>query len=124
MVTEITKEYMETGIETFDTILRVVMFYGTTCGPCKRTMPEYEKVAEYFTKKQAPVLFYKINAWAPEEQKRYCELTWGVNGVPHFKAFLGGCIIATKQGGGDEETIMKFLQECIDESFKQQGVRI
>lgn len=124
MVTELTMNDMNTGQNDSDSLLRIVMFYGATCGPCKRTMPHYETVAQYFTEKQSPILFYRINAWEPLEQKEYCENVWGIKGVPNFKAFLLGANIHTKQGGGDEQTMMKFLQECIDEAFKQYGVRI
>ena len=124
MVTEITKDEMNTGHEHIDQILRIVMFYGATCGPCKRTMPHYETVAQYFTAKNSPILFYRINAWEPVEQKEYCEKVWEIKGVPNFKAFLMGALIHTRQGGGDEQQMFKFLQECIDESFKQYGVRI
>lgn len=123
MIVEITKNEMNTGHENVDQILRIVMFYGATCGPCKRTIPHYETVAEYFTAKQSPILFYKINAW-DIEQKEYCENVWGINGVPHFKAFLLGTPIHSRQGSGDEAAMFKFLQECIDEAFKQYGVRI
>lgn len=123
MVTEITMDEMNTGHEQADQFLRVVMFYGATCGPCKRTMPHYETVAEYFTAKQSPILFYRINAWDPQ-QKEYCEKVWEVTGVPNFKAFLSGTLIHTRQGSGDESTMFKFLQECVDEAFKQHGVRI
>lgn len=124
MVTELTMNDMNTGQNDSDSLLRIVMFYGATCGPCKRTMPHYETVAQYFTAKQSPILFYRINAWEPFEQKEYCETVWSVKGVPHFKAFLLGANIHTRQGGGDEEKMFKFLQECIDEAFKQYGVRI
>lgn len=124
MVTEITMNDMNVGHEDTDTLMRVVMFYGATCGPCKRTMPHYETVAKYFTLKKSPVLFYRINAWEPVEQKEYCEQTWGIQGVPNFKAFVLGNVIHTRQGGGDEEQMFKFLQECVDEAFKQCGVRI
>lgn len=123
MVTELTVADMEQGFEESDMLMRIVMFYGATCGPCKRTMPHYETIAQYFTLKKSPVLFYKMNAWS-EENKEYCELVWDVKGVPHFKAFLDGQVIHTRQGSGDEEQMFKFAQECIDEAFKQKGVRI
>lgn len=124
MVTELTMHDMMQSRNEEDNIMRIVMFYGTTCGPCKRTMPNYETVAEYFTLKKAPVLFYRINAWEPIEQKEYCEQMWAIDGVPHFKAFLKGNVIHTKQGGGDEIKMFDFAQQCVDEAFKQYGVRI
>lgn len=124
MITEITMHQMNEALPEPDDIMRVLMFYGATCGPCKRTIPHYETVAQYFTAKQSPILFYKINAWAPQEQKEYCEQVWNINGVPHFKVYIRGEEIYTRQGGGDESTMFKFLQESIDEAFKRHGVRI
>jgi thiol-disulfide isomerase/thioredoxin len=124
MVTEITLEEMSKSSPEPDDDMRVLMFYGATCGPCKRTMPHYETVANYFSSKMSPVLFYKINAWEPLEQKLFCEKVWGTKGVPHFKVFLRGKEILSRQGAGDEEQMFKFLQNAIDEAFKQCGVRI
>jgi thiol-disulfide isomerase/thioredoxin len=124
MVIEISMNHMMEASPIEDEWMRIVMFFGSTCGPCKKTMPHYETIASYFSMKSSPILFYKINAWEPIEQKEYCEQVWGINGVPHFKAFLLGNVIHTKQGGGDEQTMFKFAQECIDEAFKQHGVRI
>jgi thiol-disulfide isomerase/thioredoxin len=124
MVIEITMDDLKVALPEPDDIMRVVMFYGATCGPCKRTMPNYETVAQYFTLKNSPIAFYRINAWEPIEQKEYCEQVWNIDGVPHFKVFLHGYEILTKQGGGDETVMFKFLQDAVDEAFKQRGVKI
>lgn len=124
MVTELTMHDMMQGLPEEDDVMRIVMFYGSTCGPCKNTMPHYETVAQYFTLKNSPVRFYRINAWEPFEQKEYCEQMWGIEGVPHFKVFLKGNVIHMRQGGGDEIKMFEFAQQSVDEAFKQYGVRI
>ena len=48
MITELTMEDLQTGLPTPDTDIRIVMFYGAECGPCKATMPNYEAVAKFF----------------------------------------------------------------------------
>jgi thiol-disulfide isomerase/thioredoxin len=124
MVTEITMQDMMDGQPTADTDLRVVMFYGPTCGPCKATMPHYETASQFFTERNARIKFLKINAWEPVEQANYCRETWKVEGVPHFKVFCKGEQLTERVGGGDEPTMMKFIHDGIDEAFKRFGERI
>lgn len=124
MVTEISMEYMKSGQLEPDDIMRVVMFYGSTCGPCKATMPNYEAVADFYTNNGTSILFYKINAWEPIEQRDYVNETWAIKGVPHFKVFCKGEVIMTKEGGGDEPTMKQFIVDAVDAAFKQLGVRI
>jgi thiol-disulfide isomerase/thioredoxin len=117
MVTEIDMSYMMQGQEIEDTDVRVVMFYGSTCGPCKATMPHYESAAEFFESKGAKIKFLRINAWEPEEQATYCRETWGVAGVPTFKTFFRGQQLQEKVGGGDESTMKKFFIDIVDEVY-------
>lgn len=124
MITEITMQDMQTGLPTPDNDIRIVMFYGPGCGPCKATIPNYEAAASFFKSKGARIEFFRINAWEPEEQKVYIAETWGISGVPHFKAFCRGEQIADRSGGGDEETMRKFIHDCVDEAFKRFGERI
>lgn len=124
MITEITKQDMERGLPTLDDDVRIIMFFGSTCGPCKATMPNYEAVSNYYNSKTNKIQFYKINAWEPEEQAQYCSEIWGIQGVPNFKAFCHGHLILEKSGGGDEQTMNKFVHDVIDEVFKRFGERI
>ena len=124
MVTEISMHEMVAGLPVPDNDIRVVMFFGPTCGPCQATQPHYEAAAKFFVEKNARIQFFRINAWEPEEQKVYCIETWGVQGVPHFKLFCYGEQILEKVGGGDEATMMKFIHDGIDEAFKRFGERI
>lgn len=124
MIVEITKKDMERGLPTPDNDIRVVMFYGPTCGPCKATMPNYEIASDFYNKKTNRIKFFKINAWEPQEQAKYCNEVWNIQGVPHFKAFCRGEMILDKVGGGDEEMMKKFIHDIIDEAFKKFGERI
>lgn len=120
MVTEITMNEMMHGVplERYNDMY-VIMFYGTNCGPCKATMPNYEAVAKVYKEKNAHIQFFKINAWEPEEQKVYCSSTWGIQGVPHFKVFCRSQQIIEKPGGGDEATMNQFIQDAIYETLKK-----
>lgn len=124
MVTEITMDDMVKGLPTPDNNLRVVMFYGSTCGPCKATMPHYEAAANFFISKGARMECFKINAWEPIEQATYCKETWGIDGVPHFKIFCKGEQILEKAGGGDERSMKHLLQKAVNEAFKRFGEKI
>jgi thiol-disulfide isomerase/thioredoxin len=117
MVTEITMQEMQAGQEAPDDDVRIVMFYGPTCGPCKATMPHYESTSEFFESRGARIKFYRINAWEPAEQAVYCKETWNVEGVPTFKAFCRGEQIKEKVGGGDEPTMKKFIIDVVDEAY-------
>jgi thiol-disulfide isomerase/thioredoxin len=119
MVTEITMQEMTNSQPIDDGKVRLVMFYGPTCGPCKATMPHYEEVSDFFQSRGANIECLKINAWEPAEQATYCRETWNINGVPTFKAFCHGQQIVEKVGGGDLPTMQKFMHDIVDEVFKR-----
>jgi len=124
MITELGMNEVINGQTKPDDVLRIVMFFGATCGPCKATMPNYELAANYYVGLNANINFYKMNAWEPQEQADFCKNSFKIEGVPHFKAFCRGQLIMEKVGGGDEATMKEFIQSCIDQTFKQFGVRI
>lgn len=124
MVTEIGIAELTAGLPAPDGFLRILMFFGSTCGPCKATMPNYEAASDYFDALNAPVKCFKINAWEPAEQMTYCNDVWKIQGVPTFKAFFNGEVIIDRQGGGDEVAMKNFIHECIDEVFKRFGVKL
>jgi thiol-disulfide isomerase/thioredoxin len=124
MITEITMQEMTEGLPTPDNYMRVVMFFGETCGPCKATMPNYELASNFYEERNALVKCFRLNAWQPEEQKKYCDEVWKITGVPTFKTFYKGNLILEKVGGGDEEAMRQFIHEGIDQVFKQFGEKI
>lgn len=117
-------DYMMKGQEVEDNDVRVVMFYGASCGPCKATMPHYESASDFFESKGAKMKFFRINAWEPAEHVTYCRETWGVTGVPTFKVFFRGKEIKEKVGGGDEATMKKFFVDIVDDVFVQHKEKI
>lgn len=121
MVTEITMHDMLTPLPEPENTIRVVMFYGSTCGPCKATMPHFELVSNMFANLPIDVKFFKINAWEPVEQKQFVEEIYQIHGVPHFKAFFRGEFVTERIGGGDEVTMRNFIYTAIDEVFKRYG---
>ncbi len=124
MITELTMQDMLNMAHTDDDRATIVMFYGSTCGPCKATMPHYEACSDFYESKNASIKFFRINAWEPEEQKQYCTDTWGVTGVPAFKSFYKNQFIIEKIGGGDEPAMKEFVHNIVDEVFKRFGEKI
>ena len=121
MVTEITMGDMLEPLPYQDNIIRIVMFYGETCGPCNATKPNYELISDMFENLPVDIRFFKINAWHPVEQKDFISTTYGISGVPHFKVFFRGEAVHEKIGGGDAPTMRKFVYDAIEEVFKRYG---
>lgn len=123
MVTEITMQDMLISLPISENTIRVVMFFGAGCGPCKATMPHYEAVSTMFESLPIDIKFFRINAWEPAEQKQFVEDVYGINGVPHFKVFFKGELLTEKIGGGDEPALRSFIYSTIEELFKRYGVK-
>ena len=124
MVNDITMENMQPGGMPEDDDMHVVMFYGTTCGPCKATMPHYEATSEFFEERGARIKFHRIDAWNPPEQAKYVKEVWKVEGVPNFKAFFRSQVVEEKKGGGREENLKIFVHNAIDNVYKKFGEKI
>jgi thiol-disulfide isomerase/thioredoxin len=102
-----------------DENLNIVMFFGKTCGPCKASMPHYEEVAKFYVERSDRIKFYKFHVWETDEHRVHCEQTWGIQGVPNFRAFSRGDTISDLKGGGDFDFLHKFVHNSIDEIFKR-----
>lgn len=126
MITEITMEDLQRGdiFRVLEDVVSVIMFFGPTCGPCKATMPHYENICQFFYNRTDKIKMYRINAWAPEEQKSYCETIWGVKGVPTFKIMFQDKLIHTRTGGGDDVALKEMVVTAIDSVFKDYGAII
>ena len=114
MVNDITMENMQPGGMPEDDCMHVVMFYGTTCGPCKATMPHYEDISNHYEKLDMKIKFHRIDAWTPEEQAEYCKEVWEIQGVPTFKIFYGGHVLHNHTGGGDYKKLHEIFEFCIN----------
>jgi thiol-disulfide isomerase/thioredoxin len=74
--------------------LHVVMHYGSTCGPCKMTIPFYSAVETHFLEHNVTnVKFYWFHQWEDAYKPFIEENNLGVNGVPTFKYFYMGDVI-------------------------------
>lgn len=124
MVTEITMHNFDDVLNANESSVKIVMFFGATCGPCKATIPHYEAAVEFFQTRGCKIECFKINAWEPVEQKEFCSTVWKIHGVPHFKAFFKGNLVTERIGGGDEEFMKSFLHEVVDITFKNFGEKI
>lgn len=123
MVTEITMHDFDRVLVKNMEFAKVIMFFGSTCGPCKATMPYYEAASDFFQSRNCKIQFYRINAWEPEEQREFCNAK-GINGVPHFKVYHNATLLTEKIGGGDEQHMRNFLHEIVDLTFKNFGEKL
>lgn len=74
--------------------LHVVMHYGVNCGPCKTTMPHYERVEKHFLEYNVTnVKFYKFHQWEQSYKEFIESNNLKTNGVPTFRYFYMGDII-------------------------------
>lgn len=124
MIVDITMNEIIHGLSNPDNDVHVLMFFGSTCGPCKATMPGYESVAKFYVERGSRIKFYRINAWEPVEQAEFCREKLGVKGVPTFRAYCNSKQFSEKVGGGDEETMKNYIHSLVDEAFKQFGEKI
>jgi dUTP pyrophosphatase len=125
MVSDITMQHMMPGGIPADTSMHIIMFYGPKCGPCKATMPHYEKIAQDYTEMGADIKFHRIDAWNPREQKDYCKNVWGVSGVPSFKFFYEGREVHNKRGGGDYDSLKTFIDRGIfNSNFSGSKIKV
>lgn len=88
--------------------LHVVMHYGATCGPCKRTMPLYEMLDNHFLQHNfTNVKFYKFHQWETAYKTFIEESNLKVSGVPTFRYYYMGEILHEVTSGYNDPNIMK-----------------
>ena len=93
MIIELTPETFFTSINK-EGPLHVVMHYGTTCGPCKITMPHYELVEAHFLEYNVTnVKFYRFHQWEDDYKQFIDEHNLKTSGVPTFRYFYMGEVI-------------------------------
>lgn len=74
--------------------LHVVMCFGATCGPCKMTMPHYERVVEHFKEYNVTnVKFYRFHQWQPEYKDFINDNGLQTKGVPTFRYYYMGEVV-------------------------------
>jgi thiol-disulfide isomerase/thioredoxin len=74
--------------------LHVVMHYGERCGPCKNTMPHYERVEAHFIDFNVTnIKFYKFHQWQQEYKEFIEQNNLQTKGVPTFRYFYMGEVI-------------------------------
>lgn len=113
MITELTPEtYFQFAIA--EGTLNVVMHYGTTCGPCKITMPHYEVVVQHFLDhgKTHKVKFYRFDQWLPEHKPFIAAEGLGVKGVPTFKYYYGKSLVEEVAKSYTDPNVIK--QQIVD----------
>lgn len=107
MILELTPETYFENISV-EGPLHVVMHYGATCGPCKRTIPIYDAVETHFVQhKVTNVKFYWFHQWQPEYKQFIEENKLKVDGVPTFKYFYFGELLTQRTQSFDDADVLK-----------------
>lgn len=86
----------------------LVMYFAPWCGHCKRLEPEYEVVADAFSKKKSQVAIAKVNA----DENRELGQRAGIQGFPTLKYYPGaGGAPVDYQGERTADKIAAFVTE-------------
>ena len=95
--------------------LHVVMHYGETCGPCKMTMPHYEKVEAHFVEfKVFNVKFYKFHQWAASNKEFIQENNLKTDGVPTFRYYyMGDVITHSTRSFNDADELKRNIMDAV-----------
>ena len=89
----------------------VILVYGASCGPCIKTKPNYEMVAQFFYQLHPTLTFGQINVW-DETNKVFKEHT-PVDSVPTFVIYKSGIEVSRIKGYKDALDI----KTCVFEAF-------
>ena len=93
MIIELTPDTFFENIKT-EGPLHVVMHYGANCGPCKMSLPHYEKVEAHFVDfKVTNVKFYKFHQWEHSYREFIENNNLKTKGVPTFRYFYMGDVV-------------------------------
>ena len=95
--------------------LHVVMHYGANCGPCKITMPHYEKVRLHFLEYSVTnVKFYRFHQWEPSYKEFIQENNLSTNGVPTFRYFYMGEVVNEEtRSFNDPNELKKHIMDTV-----------
>lgn len=84
-------------IKSVQNKLVVVDFSATWCGPCKRIAPRFEALSNQFT----DVSFVHVDV----DRFRDHDDVKSVSGVPHFKFFKNGQLLAQFSGANEQKLV-------------------
>lgn len=109
VITDLNVENIEPFLKKHAKSPIVIMFYGETCGPCKATMPHYESLAQKLADDKSKIKFARYHNWENQEHRDLSK-KWDVQGVPGFRMFYNGSVIARREGGGAVEVLENYLE--------------
>lgn len=87
----------------------VVKFFAEWCGPCKKLVPELEKVAD-MDEFKGKLKFFSVNI----EEHVSLSSAWGVLSLPTLILFHKGNKIATKTGYTDSHNLSLWLSDKLN----------
>ncbi len=103
-VTEITDPTFNAQVLLADLPV-VVLFYTTTCGPCREAIPMLDKLAAENHK----IKFVKMNTDRGHENAQL----YGVSGMPAFKIFKNGEVVGSYLGYTQQSRYQAWIEQSL-----------
>ena len=91
-------------------LIVVIDFTATWCGPCQMISPEYESMAEVYSKTLLDIAFYKVDVDKSEDISTHCQ----VNCMPTFQMYIKGQL-TEKSEGANLAPVQNKIQMMLDQ---------
>jgi thioredoxin-like negative regulator of GroEL len=109
MIQEFDAGTLKQRLESGETM--VILVYGATCGPCIKSKPNYEMVANFFHQLHPTLPFGQINIW--DDANRIFKEHTPVESVPTFIIYKRGIEVSRIKGYQDALPIKSFVFEAL-----------
>lgn len=101
-------QFSKDVVKASESMLVVVDFWASWCGPCRMLAPILDKVVESFGGK---VRLAKVNTEEPENEALAME--YNIRGIPAVKFFRGGRVVGEFVGVQPEWHVRKLIQSVL-----------
>jgi thioredoxin-like negative regulator of GroEL len=119
--------FEKVGNEIFDAIkrkniLHVILIHDKGCGPCKKTIPEFEKVSVLYGKIEPKIQFYLYEAWGETNGEFSAQVK--VEAVPTLVTFYNGKEISRERGAKDSLQLRSFITTTLETLTENHSVNL
>lgn len=112
MINECTNEELWPQLAN-DDLTHIVLAYGASCGPCIKTKPHFQMVANLFTKLDLSIRFYQIDVWNSINTAFKQVIT--LEAVPTIIYYKNGKEVSRIRGSKESLEIRDFIQKTTNE---------
>jgi thiol-disulfide isomerase/thioredoxin len=135
MVLGLTRRGEEVSVEKYPGTVRVVTFWASWCGPCRKEIVMLDKLGELAkdklkvlainiedrqTFKEVTRQFFQSHVVMANDQSKRAHNAYGVNGIPHLVIIGRDGKVAKVKRGYSEEALPGQLKE-LDEEIRKGG---